>query len=103
MSLARDILRGSGFYHTQLKYGGSTSEALSSMALGTSEPVQAPGLRALPCVNYLDFRDPAIIPVVLEEPLPNDRKRVAAYAENRHLGIALVAAPVSLPSSTALS
>ncbi len=94
MTLHRDLMRGTGFYNT-LQGDGMTevTELLRAANLEDSEKPARPA--SLPVLNYLDINHEQYSEFLVEEVLPQDRARFAAYLSARPLGLALVSSPVS--------
>ncbi|KAK1835642.1 P-loop containing nucleoside triphosphate hydrolase protein [Podospora conica] len=91
MKLARDVMRGIGFYHTLTRSGTGEDQG----------PEGATANLTLPIVNFLNVND-VLLGAIVSEALPADQDRVKSYLSKRHLGIGLIAAPAGTGKTTAL-
>jgi len=83
---------------TSSRAAEAVSVPLGELTLG--EDADAVSLRSrLPVVNFLDISDPLLRELIVHEALPQDQDRFDGYMSHRPLGIALIAAPVSLTRS----
>lgn len=89
MDLARDLMRGTGFYDTLCR-----SQPLHPfqdvMDVGSSP------LHVLPSFDFYDIEDPIVKQAILEQALLDDRDRMEKYGTARSPPIALVTAAVSI-------
>ena len=99
MSLHRDLLRGTGFYHTLREFstrGLDASQWLSDAMESThlddaASPTTPLRLPPLPVVNLLNANED-YIKALLEEVRPEDRKRFRQYFGKRQLGLGIITA-----------
>lgn len=91
IDLARDVMRGGGFYNTLSQRARETSEAMT--AIVPSDEFKP--LPSLPSFNFIDVCDPVLKTAILEEMLPADRDRFEVYCAKRDANIMLITAPVS--------
>lgn len=91
MDLARDVMRGGGFYNTLSQRARETSEAMTTIM--PNDEYKPPPL--LPSFNFIDVRDPVLKTAILEEMLPADRDRFELYCAKRDANVMLITAPVS--------
>ena len=86
-------MRGTGFYNTLL--GDSMAKLTELMRTATlADPETLAPSTSLPVLNYLDINHEQYAELLVEEALPQDRVRFAAYLSARPLGLALVSSPV---------
>jgi hypothetical protein len=84
-------MRNTGHYTTLSNQAASLENMMADVSL---EDGRRP-LPPLPRFDFLGIQDPVLRKSISDIALPVDRERMEAYATNRDLGVAMVAAPVS--------
>ncbi|PHH81078.1 hypothetical protein CDD80_3360 [Ophiocordyceps camponoti-rufipedis] len=101
MALHRDLMRGGGFWSSlREKAMDDMNESMSSLQLENGG--RSTSLPSLPVENYLEGATSEFIDALLQEVLPEDRRRLRGYLSARTLGLSLVTGGPGFGKTTTL-
>ncbi|KAF4996451.1 hypothetical protein FGRMN_4508 [Fusarium graminum] len=98
MEVHRALLRGKGYYDLLVPECKPQAEELDGR-------VQSLGLEDhsvhLPSADFLNIEDRRLVECIIEEALPEDRRRFRGYLSHRPLALGLIASPAGFGKTTA--